>query len=604
MILNSFLCSDGCAAETNHPILVLASNAHFGSYIGEILKAEGFAEFEILPFTNNKISLKYLKDFDIIILAETISGSMQAGMLGRYVKEGGNLISVIPDKKMKKVLGVVEGDGSFNNGYFLVDTNAEIGKGITSKSIQLHTKVDKYLLDGGKKIATFLSDRINATQFPAIVMNKYYKGHAIGFLYNLPENIVYTRQGNFKNAAMEMDGIPGIRAMDMFTDGWVDPSNNIVNPADEQMRLFGHCIERMSAYTKPLPRFWYFPDTLQCLVTLTNDGEYKSEEDFRPQFRDIESKGAKMALYVLRTDQVSRMYVDSLASKGNEVSGHPDDTKEATHPTWRNMNNALEEKTAVLNQRFGIFKMRTVVNHWFVWCGTREDGSTDFAAQAKLELKHNVEMDINYAHYDNNSTQAHFLGPMGMNQGNFTGSGLAMKFADKEGVILDIFQVLNNVYDQQYMENKDSVGFYECFKGLMDRSLNDEVYSLITIKSHNDEYFFSRTPLLKMLDYANEKQVPVWTPDKLLDFLKVKEEAVFTNIKYFNNHFSFQIRSSLAFKNGLTCMVPYLYNGKKTNKITVNRTDSPYSVKLIKGVKYALVTIKPGATYDIVVNYN
>ena len=105
-----------------------------------------------------------------------------------------------------------------------------------------------------------------------------------------------------------------------------------------------------------------------------------------------------------------------------------------------------------------------------------------------------------------------------------------MKFADESGSLVNIYQHLNNVYDQQYMEHKDSIGFYNCFKGLMDRSLNDDVYSYISVKAHNNEYYFSKTPLMNMLDYSNENHIPVWAPVKLLEFLKAKDEATFTNI--------------------------------------------------------------------------
>ena len=44
--------------------------------------------------------------------------------------------------------------------------------------------------------------------------------------------------------------------------------------------------------------------------------------------------------------------------------------------------------------------------------------------KADIEAKNGLSMDVNYAHYDNNSRQGHFLGPQGSRQGNFTGSGL------------------------------------------------------------------------------------------------------------------------------------------------------------------------------------
>ena len=52
------------------PILILASNDNFGLFTGEVLKTEGFNEFQILSPTDTKVNLGYLKKFDIIILAE------------------------------------------------------------------------------------------------------------------------------------------------------------------------------------------------------------------------------------------------------------------------------------------------------------------------------------------------------------------------------------------------------------------------------------------------------------------------------------------------------------------------------------------------------
>jgi hypothetical protein len=247
--------------------------------------------------------------------------------------------------------------------------------------------------------------------------------------------------------------------------------------------------------------------------------------------------------------------------------------------------------------------MHTIVNHWFVWNGTNENGEQDFTAQAKIEKANGIGMDVNYAHYDNGSSQGHFLGPMGEQQGNYTGSGLPLKFADLQGNVIDIYQHLNNVYDQQYMEHKDSVGFFECFKGIMDRSLNDEVYSYVGVKCHNDEYYFSRGPLTKMLRYAKEKHVPVWTAAELLGFLTAKDQASFTNIKWNNNRLSFRLRSPVPNESELTCMVPYQHDGKKITSITIGNTPRAFVTRKINGNEYALFTVKPGSDYSIAVQY-
>jgi hypothetical protein len=444
---------------------------------------------------------------------------------------------------------------------------------------------------------------VSGESYAAVVTNNYMKGKTVAFLYNLPQSIVFSRQGNPSYAGVEKDGIPGLRGMDLFTDGWLDTSNSTINQADEQMVLLSHCIEKMLADIKPLPRFWYFPDTLKCMVTLTNDGEYKSESDFEPQFRDVDSMGAKMSLYVIGVDKVSRGWVDKWTTKGFEIAGHPDDTKEAGNPTWNSMDSVISSRKKEIADSYGL-PMRTNVNHWFVWCGIDSYGKQEFAAEARLEEKNGIEMDVNYAHYDMESNQGeHHLGPLGINQGNFTGSGLIMKFADSKGKLINVYQHLNAVYDQEYNESHDPEGFYYCFKGLMDRSLQNEVYSFISVKSHNDEYYFSKSPLMKMLAYAKQKNIPVWTEFKLLDFLKMKDEAKFSNIIWMNNKLTFYINSSLKNSNGLTFMVPAEFDGSGVEKISLDGKNARFITRSVKGSDYAFVTVEPGSKHSIVVIY-
>ncbi len=508
LLIGLFITKTDYAADNAHyPILVLATDRNFGSFTGEILKTEGFNEFRMDSLTD-KTKLSYLKKFDVVILAETAVTNPQMEMLASYVKEGGSLIAFRPDKKLSDIFGIADRGGTETEGYIAINTNEGIGKGITSESLQLHGEADLYDLKGGIKIADLYKDGMTATGQPAVVINDYGKGHAMAFVYNLPQSIVYTRQGNYRNAGQEMDGITGIRAMDMFTNGWVDTTKNVLNQADEQMRLLSHGIEKMNSYSKPLPRFWYFPDSLKCLVTLNNDGEDSKEAEFQPQFADVASKGAKMTLYVKETDLISEKWITEWRNKGFEISGHPNDTRQAVNPDWNTMDSVYKELLGRLNKSYGVPGMNTVVNHWFVWTGKDADGTKNFAAQARIEEQNGVRLDCNYARYDNFSNQGHFLGAMGTDQGNYTGSGLVMRFADIRGSVINVYQQLNSVYDQQYMEHKDQDGFFNCFQGLMDRSLNNEVYSFICVKAHNAEYFFSKIPLMKMLDYANDRGIP------------------------------------------------------------------------------------------------
>ena len=406
-----------------------------------------------------------------------------------------------------------------------------------------------------------------------------------------------THQGNYALAGQEQDGINGIRSMDMFTGGWVDTSKNNINQADEQMRLLSHTIEKMDTYKKPLPRFWYFPDQEKCLAILTNDGEDNTEAEFDTQFSDIESKGALMTLYIKELSKVSASKVNTWVSHGHEISGHPDDTAQATNPTWSTMDSVLNSMINNIQSTYGQ-TMKTVCNHWFVWCGKDSAGSQDFAAQARIEANHGIKMDMNYAHYYNGSSQGAFLG----GPGNFTGTGLPMRFADHNGNIVDIFLGNTNVYDQQYMENNDPTGFYNCFKSILDRSLSNGIYSFIGVKAHRAEWSWSRTSILNMLDYANSNSVAVWTAKKALDFLQMKDAAKFKNITWSSNQLSFTLDAPTA-GQGLTFMVPKTYNGLTISSITKNGAGQSYTLWNIKGRDYALVTTTAGSSYSVVATY-
>ena len=539
----------------------------------------------------------------LVILAESKIDHMKLKMIREYVRNGGKLIGLHPDLELSEIFGVVPLGKSISGGYIRIDTAMEQGKGLSSRLLQFHGNADCYTLDGARSLATLFSYKVSNEGYPAVVSNNYVNGQTVAFFYSLPQSIVFSRQGNPLYAGVEKDGIPGLRCTDLFTDGWIDKSNTTINQADEQMVLLSHCIERMMDDTKPLPRFWYFPDTLKCLVTLTNDGEYKSEGVFETQFRDVDSMGAKMSLYFMGVVKVSRSWVEKWTAKGFEIGGHPDDTKEAGNPTWNRMDSAICNRKREIAVSYGL-PMYTNVNHWFVWCGKDSVREQEFGAEAILEEKNGIMMDINYAHYDIKSNQGeHFLGPLGTNQGNFTGSGMVMKSSDSRGKTINVYQHLNAVYDQEYNESHDPEGFFNCFKGLMDRILQNEVYSFISVKSHNDEYYFSKPPLMKMLAYAKLNNIPVWTELKLLYFIKMKDEAYFTRIKWDNKKLTFNLNSTLKNNDNLTFMVPLIYKELRINKISINGIVTSFKTRSVKGSAYALATVESGINHSIIVNY-
>ena len=107
-----------------------------------------------------------------------------------------------------------------------------------------------------------------------------------------------------------------------------------------------------------------------------------------------------------------------------------------------------------------------------------------------------------------------------------------------------------------------------------------------------------------MLEYANNNKIPVWTAVKLLDFLKMKDEASFDKISWSDNGLSFRITSSLTHENGLTFIVPAIYNDKNITSIIVNGNNYNFIIKSIKSLMYAFVTVNGGMSYFVNVKYS
>jgi hypothetical protein len=106
-----------------------------------------------------------------------------------------------------------------------------------------------------------------------------------------------------------------------------------------------------------------------------------------------------------------------------------------------------------------------------------------------------------------------------------------------------------------------------------------------------------------MLGYANAQDIPVWTVSKLADFIKMKDEARFPGIRWSGNVLNFRVDSDLKGDNGLTFLLPAVYNDLKIKNIKINGNGSRYITRKIKGYEYVLVTVEPGNTFDISAGY-
>ena len=133
------------------PILVLETPAEFGAYTQEILRAEGFNEFLVESPSISDLTVGHLDEFDVVILTETKLNASQIDMLSEYVRGGGNLIAFRPDKQLAPVFGISDTGSSVTDGYIKIVPSNDIGKGLTSETLQFHGDSEKYELKGANR---------------------------------------------------------------------------------------------------------------------------------------------------------------------------------------------------------------------------------------------------------------------------------------------------------------------------------------------------------------------------------------------------------------------------------------------------------------------
>jgi hypothetical protein len=595
MILIVMSCS---RQNSMPPILILASHNDFGTYTGEILHAEGFNEFITDSLTGINVTPDYLHNFDIVILGEasvTLSGKT---MLSDYVKAGGNLIAFRPDKQLSELFGIIQTNSSISEAYIKIDTAKETGRGLVSETIQFHGNSDIYKLNGGEEIASLFLDSGFSTGFPSVVVNNYGKGHSAAFTYNLPKSIVFTRQGNPAWAGEERDKVDGPTATDLFYPlkgevQWNNPEKIAIPQADEQMRLLSHIIEKFNKYKKPLPRFWYFPDQYKCIFIFTIDGEDTPESDIDKEIADVQSKEGNATLYEIGT-YIKASTVSRWRSNGNEVAVHYNDVPNYASPTYFNMNTVFDTMTANFRKEYGI-SPKTVRNHWVVWCSKDSSGRKQFAEQAAIEEKYGLGLDCNYYQFGGNKVYPNWVGDVG----HLTGSGIPMKFADASGRILNIYQSNTQLPDETWLaENIEAKS-----RALIDRSLDEGNFAYINANYHTWYWPECRQPGMRVLDYCKSRGVPVWTAERVYEFLKMKDEACFTDIKWSDNKLSFRINSSVNNPDSLTFLLPVVYGNYKIRSITSHWNGLKFQTRKIKGCEYAMAKVTPGRIHEILADY-
>ena len=577
------------ADGTGGPVMVVTSTADpFGGYYAEILRAEGLTSFTTADV--NTLTAASLQAYDVVILAARPLTATQITVLTDWVNAGGNLIAMRPDPQLAGLLGLTSTGATLNEGYLQVDTSSAAGNGIVGQTMQYHGAADRYTASGASTIATLYSGPSTSTGTPAISLRNVGSsgGQAAAFTYDLARSIVYTRQGNPAWDGQERDGTAPIRSDDLFFGGsqtdWVNLDKVAIPQADEQQRLLVNLITTMAQDRKPMPRFWYLPRGLKAAVVMTGDDHAVGGTGGRfDQFLAASPAGCSVdnwecirgTSYVFPSTTLTNAQAVAYTNQGFEVGLHPNTS--CNDYTAASLRTLYTTQLADWASKFtGLPAPRTSRTHCIAW--------SDWTSQAVVELEKGIRLDTNYYFWPPSWVQDR--------PGFMTGSGMPMRFADKTGNLIDVYQAATQLTDESGQSYPRSIDT------LLDNALGSTgYYGVFTINAHTDDV--NSAEATATVNSAKARGVPVVTARQMLTWLDARNSSSMNVVNWNAGQLTFTV-SPAAGATGLRSMVPLTSSAGVITGITRDGAPAPFTTEVVKGITYAFVPAVAGtyvATY-------
>jgi hypothetical protein len=579
---------------------VVSSKANpFTAYISEILRAEGLNEFAIGDIVS--VSLATLNAYDIVIVGDMPLTKAQVRMFTKWVVAGGNLIAMHPDRQLAALLGVTANSETLSNAYLRVDTSSEPGAGLVGETMQFHGTAYLYNLKGASAIAQLFSTETTATPFPAVTLNHEGAGQAAAFTYDLSRSVVYTRQGNPAWSGQRRDGQSGpVRSDNLYfgtasfdpQPDWVDLSKVSIPQADEQQRLLANLVLKMNLHRKPLPRFWYFPGGSKAVVVMTGD-DHATQSATARRFNDflaaspagcsVEDWQCVRSSSYLVARQGSRgsltdSQVSNYTSLGFEISIHVDSAPTCANQTLSELEASYDRDLASLAAQFpSLPSPRTNRRHCVGW--------RDYDSQPLVELKHGIRFDTNYYYWPSSWVKNRV--------GMFTGSGMPMRFADRNGALIDVYQAATQMTDesgQSYPMNIDT---------LLDNAIGpSQFYGAFVANMHNDlsggGWKYPGPGANQIVASARARGVPIVSSQQMLTWVDGRNASSFGSLLWKNNTLSFTISADRGARN-IQAMLPVNSSVGTLTRITFDDKPGSFIVESRMGVSYAIFAASTGA---------
>lgn len=575
----------------NSVLVVTSGGNQFSKYYTEILRAEGINSFTTADISS--ITSASLAPYSVVILGEMALSDAQVTTLSDWVNAGGNLVAMRPDAKLNSLLGLSAASPALSDAYMLVNTSGAPGAGITSQTMQYHGTANRYTLNGASSVATLYSDATTSTTNPAVSLRSVGTngGQAAAFAYDLAKSVVYTRQGNPAWAGDERDGSGPIRSDDLFFGAktgdvqpdWVNLDKVAIPQADEQQRLLANTIQYIQQDRTPVAKWWYFPKGQKAVLVMAGDdhGTLNGTENSFNQLIANSPAGCSVAnwecyrstAWVYTAGGLTDAKAVNYHNQGFDIGSHV--STGCANWTPQSLEDTFVQELSDFHAAFPDLPAQTGNRtHCIPW--------SDWATQPKVELNHDIRMDMNYYYWPGSWVQNR--------PGFMTGSGLPMRFADLDGTMIDVYQ------QASHLVNENGVSYPQGINTQLDRALGPEGY----YGAFGTHYDFSDSFDTQLLNSAKARGVPLVSVQQMLDWTDGRNNSTFGTMTWSGNTLNFS--ASVDAKTGtmLRGMLPILSAKGSLSGLTLNGNPLSYTVDTIKGITYAFFQ---GATGQYAASY-
>lgn len=569
------------------PVLVVQNTANkFSRYYSEILRAEGYNTFATADVS--AITSTLLNQYDVVVVGEVPLTAAQVTTLTTWVNNGGNLIAMRPDKKLKNLLGLTDQSATLAEGYMLANTTTAPGLGITNQTMQYHGIADEYaLVSGTTAVATLYSNATTATTNPAVSLRSIGTkgGQAAAFTYDLAKSVVYTHQGNPAWAGQERDGNSPIRPNDLFYGakaGDVQPDyinlDKVAIPqADEQQRLLGNMIQMMNKDRKVIPHFWYFPKGAKAVVVMASD-DHSTASGTQDSFNRLLTASpagcnvanwecARSTSLTYESSPMTNATAASYAAQGFDIGSHV--STGCSDWTPASLESSISADLSAFTAKYTSLPAQHVTRtHCIAW--------SDWATAPKTELAHGLRLDLNYYYWPGSWVQNR--------PGFFTGNGVPMRFADSDGSMIDVYQL------PSHLVNESGMAFPQAINTVLDRALGAEGY----YGAFGTHYDFSDTFDQQLIAAAQSRGVPLVSGQQMLNWSDARNNSTLGAPTWSGNNLSFTATVDANTNGMLRTMLPLSSSKGRLTGIKKSGVAVSYTTEVIKGIQYAVFAASTG----------